>query len=66
LGGYTFDKGNARHRSAGVIAQEVRAVLPEAVFEDESGTLSVDALALCGYLVEAVKELKAEVRNGMG
>jgi hypothetical protein len=60
-------------RKAGVIAQEVAAVLPEAVTisgdvpeafrtaDDTSGFHSVDPLALIGLLVEAVKELRAEV-----
>lgn len=62
LTGYTYrriDMDNARQ--AGVIAQEVQAVLPEAVREGEDGMLSVNALALVGLLVEAVNELKEKV-----
>jgi len=60
LNGYTFNKKDKPGRYAGVIAQEVNEVLPEAVF-DEDDLLSVSPLALCGLLVEAVKELKKEV-----
>lgn len=47
---------------AGVIAQQVQELIPEAVMmEYESGKLSVNAAALIGYLVAAVRELKEEV-----
>lgn len=39
----------------GFIAQEVRAVLPEAVHEDASGTLSVSYSLIVPVLVEAIK-----------
>ncbi len=46
------------HDRAGVIAQEVREVLPEAVFTNpETGYLGVDYPAVLALLVEAVKEL---------
>ena len=48
-------------RQAGVIAQEVEAVLPEVVFQDPTGTKSVAYGNLVALLIEAVKELKAEV-----
>jgi hypothetical protein len=50
--------GDARH--FGVIAQEVAAVLPEAVSSSPHG-LGVDYSALVPWLMEAIKELKAEV-----
>ena len=63
LHGYTYNrkdiKDSARH--TGVIAQEVQKVLPEAVVEDEGGTLSVAYGNMVGLLIEAIKELKAEV-----
>lgn len=40
--------------AAGVLAQEVRDVFPEAVHEREDGTLSVDPLALIGLLFAAL------------
>jgi hypothetical protein len=42
--------------SAGVIAQDVRAVFPEAVRERPDGTLSVDPMALIGLLYAAFGE----------
>ena len=50
-------------RLTGVIAQEVQAGLPEAVTvaEDEMKTLSVTYGNMVGLLIEAIKELKAEV-----
>lgn len=68
LNGYSFDKIDWPlvdvHRKAGVIAQEVEAVLPEAIGwagDEETGIKTVDPLALCGLLIEAVKELKSKV-----
>ena len=45
----------------GVIAQELQVVLPECVKTESTGVLSVDADNLTWYLINAVKELKAEV-----
>ena len=49
--------------SSGVIAQEMQKVAPELVLtaEDEMGTLSVNYGNITGYLIEAIKELKAEI-----
>lgn len=67
LRGVTYDRRDIDGigRQTGVIAQEVQAVLPEAVMQadDEQGTLSVAYGNLVGLLVEAVKELRAEVRE---
>ena len=63
LHGYTYkrkDSGDTS-RYTGVIAQEVQKVLPEAVMEDKDGTLSVAYGNMVGLLIEAIKELKAEV-----
>jgi hypothetical protein len=45
----------------GVIAQELQAVLPECVKEESTGVLTVDTDNLTWYLINAVKELKAEI-----
>lgn len=51
-------------RQIGVIAQEVKAVLPELVRSDpESGLLSVAYGNITGLLIEAVRELAARVAD---
>ena len=51
--------------STGVIAQEMQKVAPELVLtaDDEMGTLSVNYGNITGYLIEAIKELKAEIEE---
>ena len=51
--------------SSGVIAQEMQKVAPELVLtaDDEMGTLSVNYGNITGYLIEAIKELKAEIEE---
>ena len=69
---YTWNKGSRKdQRDIGVIAQEVEEVIPEVVREkkmpllDESEELykTVDYEKLTAVLIEAVKELKAEVAD---
>lgn len=75
LNGYTFDYIRDNRASAGVIAQEVEAVLPSAITEQEGGFHGEDGQPykavqydqLHGLLIEAIKELKAEIealKNG--
>ena len=69
LGGYTYKRTDIEDsRQAGVLAQQVQAVLPEAVREDpESGMLAVSYNGVVALLVEAINELRQEVkelRNG--
>jgi len=45
----------------GAIAQELQTVLPECVKQESTGIYTVDADPLIWYLVNAVKELKAEI-----
>lgn len=63
LRGVEFDK-DEKH-NIGVIAQEVRKVIPEVVHEsaDENKTLSVAYGNLIGLLIEAIKELSKKVEN---
>ena len=61
LRGVTFDMGGKK--DIGVIAQEIQKVLPEVVTEDNKGYLSVSYGNIVGVLIEAVKELKAEVEE---
>jgi hypothetical protein len=50
-----------KSRHAGVIAQEVEAVLPEVVSTNNEGYKLVAYDNMIGLLIEAIKELKAEV-----
>lgn len=50
-----------RKKDVGVIAQEVEAILPEIVAENPEGIKGVKYERLIALLIEAVKELKAEV-----
>lgn len=60
LTGYTFNRIDLPGRHTGLIAQDVQAVLPEAVSEHD-GTLGIAYGNLAGLLVEAIKELRAEI-----
>jgi len=64
LRGVTFERTDIEGypRQTGVIAQDVQKVLPEAVIEGDDGLLTVAYGNLVGLLIEAVKELRAEVR----
>jgi hypothetical protein len=66
LSGNTYQRNDLldkdpERRYAGVIAQEVEVVLPEAVSDSEDGTKTVDYNAVIALLVESIKELKAEI-----
>ena len=64
IGGYTFswlDRAESG-RSAGVIAQEVQAVLPEVVVRDSDGKLGVTYGNLSALVIQAVKELACRRR----
>lgn len=68
IGGYTFNYYNDDRRMTGVIAQELLEVLPEVVYETEdpennSMQYAVRHGNIVGLLIEAIKELKAEVEE---
>ena len=44
----------------GVIAQELQLVLPECIKTEETGVMSVDSGNLTWYMINAIKQLKAE------
>jgi hypothetical protein len=52
---------DSHHRRAGVLAQDVQKVLPEAVTSGPDGYLSVDYNALIPVLIEAVKEQQKQI-----
>ena len=66
--GVTYNRNdiedNPQH--TGVIAQEVEKVLPEVISENEDGIKSVAYGNMVGLLVEAIKELKAEIEELKG
>ncbi|KAG2490442.1 hypothetical protein HYH03_011078 [Edaphochlamys debaryana] len=61
LSGYTFTKVGSTRVTAGLVAQEVQAVLPEVVYQNEQGYLSIAYGNVVALLVEAVKALDARV-----
>ena len=61
LNGYKFDSIIDKTTHIGVIAQEVEQVVPELVRVDPDGKMSVAYGNIAGLLIEAIKELKAEV-----
>ena len=65
LTGYTFTRTDLNDglRYVGLIAQDVQAVVPEAVRECEDGTLSVDYMGLVGLLVQSIKELDKRIKD---
>jgi hypothetical protein len=64
LNGYTFDRNDIEtKRQTGVIAQEVLKVLPEAITGSEDTQYSVAYGNMMGLLIEAIKELKAEIEE---
>jgi hypothetical protein len=50
-------------KHVGLIAQEVQAVLPEAVSEDREGHMSLAYDSITALLVEAVKEQAAQIKE---
>ena len=58
-----FDWKDGKGHDTGVIAQDVQEVLPEVVKEREDGTLGVRYEKIIGVLIEAVKELSAELEE---
>ena len=68
INGVSFDWKKTGEKSAGVIAQEVQSVLPEAVKEitpigGGDSHLAVNYHALISILIESIKELKARVEQ---
>ena len=69
LSGNTYELHNTSGgttRSAGLIAQEVQEILPEAVTQDneeDGGMLRLNYNSVIALLVESIKELSAEVKE---
>ena len=66
LNGYTYDwdeKSGKTGEGVGVIAQEVKELIPSAVRENQDGYLSVDYIKLIPYLIEEVKGLNNRIKT---
>lgn len=63
LTGYTYYQTELNQQQAGIVAQDLQTVLPEAVSESRDGTLSVNPLGAIGLLVNALKELNEKVER---
>ena len=68
INGYTFNHKGNDERMAGVLAQELIEVLPEAVFETQDPKTGENIYAvrydnIIGLLIEAIKELNQKVGN---
>jgi len=68
LQGVTFDwkKSNSElniKEDIGFIAQDIQKVVPELVRENENGMLSMRHQGIAPILLEAIKELKAEIEE---
>lgn len=61
LTGYTYTRTDTGERQTGLLAQDVQAVLPEAVIDGQHLSLAYGNLA--GLLVEAIKDLDARVQK---
>ena len=61
--GVSFERIDNGEKNIGVIAQEIKEVLPEVVMqhEGEDQFMSVSYGNIVGVLIEAIKELKAEI-----
>ena len=61
---YTWNSESSKTgNDVGVIAQEIQAVLPEAVIERDNGYLAVDYHKIIPLLIESIKELNDKVEK---
>jgi hypothetical protein len=66
LNGYSYrfkTKATDPQKELGVLAQEVKAVLPEAVYTDSKGMYSVSYNSLVPLLINAVKEQQQQIAD---
>jgi hypothetical protein len=60
---YNYKTEDGDIRRVGLIAQQVKEVLPEAVYEGEDGYLSLSLTEVVPLLVSAIKELSEKIDN---
>ncbi|EDR25599.1 hypothetical protein EDI_172560 [Entamoeba dispar SAW760] len=63
LTGRSYKYLNDKQKRFGFIAQELKEIIPEAVKEDEDGTLSIEPLALLPFIIESLKELNVQLKD---
>ena len=65
LRGVSYNRKDIEDKSTkiGVIAQEVKDILPEVVDQDGDDKYSVAYGNMAGVFIEAIKELKAEIEE---
>jgi len=63
LSGVFYYYNNDNKKNMGLIAQEVKQVIPEVIFEDDKGFLNIAYGNLMGLVIEAIKELRTEIKN---
>jgi hypothetical protein len=72
ISGYTYQfklaseeikKGDKPIKSAGVLAQEVEKILPEAIQKNAAGDYFVDYAAITPLLIEAIKEQNTKIKS---
>ena len=63
LKGWTYDrKDGSTTNEVGLLAEEVYAVIPQLVtLNDKGDPYSIQYTKLTAYLIEAIKDLKAEI-----
>ena len=62
--GVTYTRKDTNEKGVGVIAQEIEDVLPQVVQDGEYKSVAYGNIV--GVLIEAVKELKAEIEELKG
>lgn len=60
---YDGNLRNTEVKQFGLIAQELQAVYPELVFEDQNGYLSINYTGLIPVLIQSIKELSQEIED---
>jgi len=58
---YEFTYKGKKEKHIGIMAQELEAVLPDAVFQNANGIKLIKVPAVLGMLVKAVQELSAKI-----
>ena len=60
---YSINDTSNNHRHIGLIAQDVKEVVPEVVYEDDKGFLNIAYGNLIGLVIQSIKELRNEIKN---